>query len=91
MAGNVWEWVSDFFNLQYYSIAPTINPTGPEKSATSRRVIRGGSYQDEWINLRVSKRGSALGPNPLASIDEPNRVGEHSSKIGFRCVEQTEH
>ena len=87
MAGNVWEWVADLYGIEYYSISPEYNPTGPVSNTTNLRVIRGGSFQDEWVNLRVSKRGSALGPDPDARYDDPNREGEHSSKIGFRCVE----
>jgi len=86
MAGNVWEWVSDLYGIEYYSISPEYNPTGPVSNTTNLRVIRGGSFQDEWVDLRVSKRGSALGPDPDARYDAPNREGEHSSKIGFRCV-----
>ena len=58
-----------------------------ETSSANRRVIRGGSFQDGWVNLRVSKRGSAQGPIPNAPYDVPGRAGEHSSKIGFRCAE----
>ena len=86
MAGNVWEWVADFYGTDYYKSSPEQNPTGPATSSTYLRVIRGGSFQDGWVNLRVSKRGSALGPDPAARYDDPNRRGEHSSKIGFRCV-----
>ena len=86
MAGNVWEWVADLYGIEYYSISPQHNPTGPENNSTELRVIRGGSFQDEWVDLRVSKRGAALGPNPDARYDDPNREGEHSSKIGFRCA-----
>lgn len=86
MAGNVWEWVEDYFGPLYYASAPGEDPTGPETSATHRRSIRGGSFQDGWVDLRVSKRGSALGPNPLARYDDPDKFGEHSSKIGFRCA-----
>ena len=86
MAGNVWEWVSDLYKPEYYSVSPEHNPLGPETNGTNRRVIRGGSFQDGWVDLRVSKRGSALGPIPNAPYDAPNRAGEYSSKIGFRCV-----
>jgi formylglycine-generating enzyme required for sulfatase activity len=86
MAGNVWEWVNDLYGTEYYKTSPEHNPTGPETSSTNLRVIRGGSFQDEWVDLRVSKRGAALGPAPEATFDVPDRDGEHSSKIGFRCV-----
>ena len=86
MAGNVWEWVADLYGTDYYKSSPEHDPTGPERSSTNLRVIRGGSFQDEWINLRVSKRGEALGPAPNAPFDAPERNGENSSKIGFRCA-----
>lgn len=86
LAGNIWEWVFDLYANEYYKNSPEHNPLGPETNNTYQRVIRGGSYQDGGVNLRVSKRGSALGPNPNARYDDPNRNGEHSSKIGFRCL-----
>lgn len=86
MAGNVWEWVADLYGTEYYKISPDHNPTGPEVSNTYLRVIRGGSFQDEWSSLRVSKRGAALGPNFGLRYDDPNRNGKYSSKIGFRCA-----
>ena len=86
MAGNVWEWVLDLYGIEYYYNSPEHNPTGPKKSSTHLRVIRGGSFQDEWVNLRVSKRGAALGPDPDAPYKDPNRAGEYSSNIGFRCA-----
>lgn len=86
MAGNVWEWVADYYAIEYYKISPEKNPTGPEMKPSKLRVIRGGSFQDEGFDLRVSKRGAALGPNPYAPHRFPNLEGEHSPKIGFRCA-----
>lgn len=42
--GNVWEWVEDWYERDYYSISPDRNPKGP--STGSYRVIRGGSWAD---------------------------------------------
>jgi formylglycine-generating enzyme required for sulfatase activity len=55
MAGNVWEWVNDWFDPDYY-LSQTIwrNPTGP--SATSGRVLRGGSWGDSGKVTRSSFR-----------------------------------
>lgn len=39
--GNVWEWVHDWYNQNYYQHSPSQDPTGP---ASGRfRVLRGGS------------------------------------------------
>jgi formylglycine-generating enzyme required for sulfatase activity len=42
MAGNVLEWVADWYGVNYYQISPNHNPKGPETG--SARVLRGGSW-----------------------------------------------
>ncbi len=87
MAGNVAEWVQDFYKLEYYLNAPISNPTGPDQAPRLiQRVIRGGSYQDVWVNIRVANRGYEMGPNPDAAFDSPDLFGRSSIKIGFRCA-----
>ena len=44
MAGNVAEWVNDWFSLDYYSISPSIDPPGPESGFGGYRARRGGSW-----------------------------------------------
>ena len=54
MNGNVWEWVSDWFDATYYASSPAANPGGP--SSGSQHVVRGGSFSDPAVMARVSNR-----------------------------------
>jgi serine/threonine-protein kinase len=71
MAGNVWEWVSDWYNAGYYARSPSQNPLGPDSGAV--HVLRGGS----WNSVPGSGRGATR---------ERSRSGITADSIGFRCV-----
>ena len=57
MAGNVWEWCEDWYDVNYLKGAPTTNPTGP--ATGERRVLRGGSWiYDNGPEVRCALRDS---------------------------------
>jgi eukaryotic-like serine/threonine-protein kinase len=70
MAGNVFEWVNDWWQIDYYSGSPNSNPPGP--TSGTYKVNRGGSWEEPWYNLRLVGRNNT---NPDL---------RHYS-YGFRC------
>lgn len=71
MAGNVEEWVADWYAADYYASSPGQNPPGP--AAGSQRVVRGGSFNSNGFDVRATARDRAF-PN----VDYPS--------VGFRVV-----
>ncbi len=88
MSGNVWEWVADYYDANYYASSPTENPGGPadDSAGSHMRVIRGGSFQDTLFALRIPNRGYEVGPDPFALPPNEAYYGHSSVKIGFRCA-----
>ena len=88
MAGNVAEWIADYYDGDYYTQNANVNPTGPgNRSEYFNRVVRGGTFQDVFKDVRLANRASVRGSNPQA--DDPyseDYLGEFSPKIGFRCA-----
>ena len=72
MAGNVTEWVADWYDRDYYMVSPGDNPAGPESG--EYKVTRGGGQASTPGALRVVQRGS-LAPET------------RYEQLGFRCVD----
>ncbi len=71
MAGNVAEWVQDWYDPDYYKKSPQDNPEGPKGG--DFKVIRGGSWASTGDGIRVSFRNYASPDSTL-------------SGVGFRCA-----
>lgn len=72
MAGNVAEWVQDWFGFDYYAYMPERNPSGP--TSGRYKSVRGGSWKSNAIMLRTATRGGS----------QPDL---RSATIGFRCAQ----
>jgi formylglycine-generating enzyme required for sulfatase activity len=73
MAGNVWEWVNDYYQSDYYAVLgnSASNPVGPESG--QYRVLRGGSWNNNGYSSRSDIR-SSFGSSYI------------NYNFGFRCA-----
>ena len=72
LAGNLYEWVMDWYADNFYTNSPAINPRGPGEGTA--KVQRGGSYINTPYRLRSSFRTKG----------DPT---EQDPNVGFRCAQ----
>jgi len=71
MAGNVREWIKDWYSDYYFHDAPSSNPTGP--ATGTKHTLKGGGWRDPNVYLRSASRLSHVASSP-------------GDDRGFRCV-----
>jgi len=71
MAGNVWEWVADWYDPGYYEKSPAKNPKGPDRGTD--KVLRSSGWQVETPMVRIFTRVKS---NPFI----------RNESTGFRCA-----
>src|SRR5262249_35204409 len=62
MYGNVHQWCEDWHDDDYFKTSPARDPRGPESSPTSERVVRGGSFRNDWWHSRSAARSCKWSP-----------------------------
>ena len=71
MAGNVMEWVGDWYDESYYESSLASNPLGPNRG--NLRVLRGGAWNKSDYSVRSA----------LRTMQDPTNS---DNSIGFRCA-----
>jgi formylglycine-generating enzyme required for sulfatase activity len=72
ITGNVWEWINDWYDRDYYTVTPDSNPQGP--ATGTYKVIRGGGWSDDDERNLM---------NHYRNFSDPSRG---ASTLGFRCA-----
>lgn len=91
MAGNVWEFVNDWYGQNYYSLSPVDNPKGPDSGfimpdGKPYHGMRGGNWYNGYKTTTVNdghSRVSNRNPSYYRGPQDPNHPWYH---VGFRAA-----
>jgi formylglycine-generating enzyme required for sulfatase activity len=91
MAGNVWQFVNDWYGQDYYSVSPYDDPRGPDAGFTMPdgkpyRAMRGGNWYNGYVTAGVNdghSRVSNRNPSYYRGPQDPNHPWYH---VGFRVA-----
>jgi len=78
MAGNVMEWVADWYLENYYEISPVENPLGP--AAGESKILRG----DFWLNSKITPEQGKIYHRGFDRVTQ----SDYYLARGFRCARE---